>query len=399
MSDTLFDIYQNVESAKALWDTLEAKYMAEDDSSKKFVEELSLVQLGSHLRIEESLRAQENDKPKGKDVVGSSSVNMVEDRRATKTNDKKGTRKDDDVAWWIDSVLLPMHAKIVTCSRGGEHIDPSYFQYVGIIHETTAPYTPRKNGVFERKNRILKEMVNSMLSYSGLSGRFWGEAMLTACYLLNRVSNKRNKVTPYELWYKKKPNLNYLRIWGCRAVVRLPEPKKKSLGERGIDYIFIGYAEHSKAYRFYVIEPNDFISVNIAIESRNAIFDETRFSSIPRPKKMIPRTNGIHKQTESSEMTPDELVELRKSKRKGKLKSFGPDFHLYLIEGSIDEVSTLYPYYFNVENGPKTFDDAMKSQDVAFWKEAINDEMDSIMGNNTFVLVDLPPGCKPLGCK
>ncbi|KAL0325283.1 UNVERIFIED_CONTAM: putative mitochondrial protein [Sesamum radiatum] len=114
---------------------------------------------------------------------------------------------------------------------------------------------------------------------------------------------------------------------------------------------------------------------------------------------MIPRTNGIHKQTESSEMTPDELVELRKSKRKGKLKSFGPDFQLYLIEGSRDEVSTLYPYYFNVEDGPKTFDEAMKSQDVAFWKEAINDEMDSIMGNNTFVLVDLPPCCKPLGCK
>ncbi|GKB91809.1 zinc finger, CCHC-type containing protein [Tanacetum coccineum] len=41
----------------------------------------------------------------------------------------------------------------------------------------------------------------------------------------------------------------------------------------------------------------------------------------------------------------------------------------------------------------------MKSQDVAFWKEAINDETDSIMGNNTWVLADLPPGCKPLSCK
>ncbi|GJZ85240.1 zinc finger, CCHC-type containing protein [Tanacetum coccineum] len=75
-----------------------------------------------------------------------------------------------------------------------------------------------------------------------------------------------------------------------------------------------------------------------------------------------------------------------------------------------------------VPTDPKTFDEAMKSQDVAFWKEAINDEMDSIMGNNTWVLadlpseaindemdsimgnntwvlVDLPPRCKPLGCK
>ncbi|KAL0311306.1 UNVERIFIED_CONTAM: hypothetical protein Sangu_2425300 [Sesamum angustifolium] len=59
-------------------------------------EELSLVQLGSHLRIEKSLSAQENDKPKGKDVVGSSFVNMVEDRRATKPDDRKGKRKVND---------------------------------------------------------------------------------------------------------------------------------------------------------------------------------------------------------------------------------------------------------------------------------------------------------------
>ncbi|CAL1355160.1 unnamed protein product [Linum trigynum] len=41
----------------------------------------------------------------------------------------------------------------------------------------------------------------------------------------------------------------------------------------------------------------------------------------------------------------------------------------------------------------------MKSRKAAFWKEAINDEKDSIMANNTWVLVDLPPGCKPLGSK
>ncbi|GKA97326.1 hypothetical protein Tco_0825220 [Tanacetum coccineum] len=78
----------------------------------------------------------------------------------------------------------------------------------------------------------------------------------------SRVPNKRNMITPYELWTKRKPNLNYLRVWGCRAVVRLPDPKLKTLGERGIECIFVGYAEHSKAFRFYVIEPNDSVSIN-----------------------------------------------------------------------------------------------------------------------------------------
>jgi len=258
--------------------------------------------------------------------------------------------------------------KRLRTDRGGEYIDQTYFQSVGIIHETTAPYTPQQNGISERKNRVLKEMVNSMLSYSGLSNGFWGEAALTACYLLNRVPNKRNKITPYELWNKKKPNLNYLRVWGCRAVVKLPDPKKKSLGERGIDCIFIGYVEHSKAYRFYVIEPNDSYAVHSTIDSRDAIFDENRFSSIPRPKDMVPSFSGTNKDCndEVSEKAVDQSLELRKSKRERKPKSFGPDFQLYLIEGSRDEVSTQYSYCFNVEDDPKTFDEAMKSQDVAF---------------------------------
>jgi len=60
------------------------------------------------------------------------------------------------------------------------------------------------------------------------------------------------------------------------------------LGERGIECIFIGYAEHSKAYRFSVIEQNASITANAVIESIDAIFDETRFSSIPKPKDFIP---------------------------------------------------------------------------------------------------------------
>ncbi|GJW15969.1 zinc finger, CCHC-type containing protein [Tanacetum coccineum] len=232
--------------------------------------------------------------------------------------------------------------KTLRTDRGGEYYDPVFFQSVGIIHETTAPYTPQQNGVAERKNRALKEMVNSMLSYSGLSEGFWGEAMLTACYLLNRVPNKRNKTTPYELWYKKRPNLSFLRVWGCRAVVRLPDPKRKTLGEKGIDCIFVGYAEHSKAYRFYVIEPNDSVSINSIIESRDAIFDENHFSSIPRPKDIIPNSDEFQRDDHSDDV-PSEIPKPR--------------------------------------------------------KEAIDDEIGSIMENNTWVLSDLPPGCKPLGCK
>ncbi|GKB17118.1 zinc finger, CCHC-type containing protein [Tanacetum coccineum] len=221
-----------------------------------------------------------------------------------------------------------------------------------------SPYTPQQNGVVERKNKALKEMVNSMLSYSGLSEGFWGEAMLTACYLLNRVPNKRNKTTPYELWYKKRPNLSFLRVWSWRAVVRLPNPKRKTLGKKGIDCIFIGYVEHSKAYRFYVIEPNDSISINSIIESRDAIFDENRFSSIPRPNDIIPNSNESQSGDHSNDV-PSETPEPRRE----------PIMKLCNLKMLLSE------------------------------KKAIDDEIGSIMENNTWVLSDLPPGCKPLGYK
>ena len=129
-------------------------------------------------------------------------------------------------------------------------------------------------------------MVNAMLSYSGLKNSFWGEAMLTANYLLNRVPSKRNRQSPYELWFKRKPNFNYLRIWGCRAVLRLMKPKWKTLGERGVECIFIGYAHNSYAYRFFVIESNHTISVNTVIESRDVVLYETRFTSNPRTREL-----------------------------------------------------------------------------------------------------------------
>ena len=64
--------------------------------------------------------------------------------------------------------------KCLRTYRGAEYMNPQYFQLVGIIHETMASYTPQQNGVAERKNRVLKEMVNFMISYSGLSKGFWG---------------------------------------------------------------------------------------------------------------------------------------------------------------------------------------------------------------------------------
>ena len=205
--------------------------------------------------------------------------------------------------------------KCLRTDRGGEYYDPNYFETTGIIHQVTAPYTPQQNGVAERKNRTLTEMVNAMLSGSGLSKGFWGEAMLTACHVLNRVPMKKGQITPYELWKKRKPNLNYLRVWGCRAIVKVPEPKRKKIGERGVECIFLGYAQESKACRFMVIESNESISVNTVIESRDAIFDETRFDKIVKPLHETPRDVNPEIEKDLVAIEPKETPEIRKEKK------------------------------------------------------------------------------------
>jgi hypothetical protein len=72
---------------------------------------------------------------------------------------------------------------------------------------------------------------------------------------------------------------------------------------------------------------------------------------------------------------------------------------IFLLEGNREIVLDKIPILLNIEEDPKTYEETMASRDAAFWKEAINDEMDSILSNNTWILVDLPHGSKPIGCK
>nr|GEX92612.1 zinc finger, CCHC-type [Tanacetum cinerariifolium] len=137
------------------------------------------------------------------------------------------------------------------------------------------------------------------------------------------------------------------------------------LGKRGIECIFVGYAENSKAFRFYVTEPNDSVSINFIIKSRDDIIDENRFSSVPRPSlRIFNGTEDIGGSVVPEEVVQQPKLELRKSKRNRTPKDFGPKFQLFLVEGTMDKVSDQHSYCFNVENDLKIFDEAMKSQDV-----------------------------------
>jgi hypothetical protein len=106
----------------------------------------------------------------------------------------------------------------------------------GIARQLTIPYTPQQNGVAERMNRTLFDMVRSMMAQANLPILFWGDALLTAAYILNRVPSKSISSTPYELWNGVKPNLRYFHSWGVQLIftILLMNMRNLVLGGRSV---------------------------------------------------------------------------------------------------------------------------------------------------------------------
>ena len=108
---------------------------------------------------------------------------------------------------------LGVHIKQLRSDRGSEYLSGEFKFYLtqeGIVSQLSALRTPQQNGVAERRNRTLLDMVRSMLSYSSLPISFWGFALETATYLLNLILSKSVSKTPIELWNGRKSSLNHI---------------------------------------------------------------------------------------------------------------------------------------------------------------------------------------------
>ncbi|KAI5350958.1 hypothetical protein L3X38_003849 [Prunus dulcis] len=182
---------------------------------------------------------------------------------------------------------LNLKIKVVRSDRGGEYYrrfdetgrNPGAFakflQQEGIIAQYTNPGTPQQNGISERRNRTLKDMIRSMMSCANLPIFLWGEALKTANYVLNRVPTKSINQIPYEIWNGRKPSLKHLRTWGCKAEAKPYNPAEKKLDPKTISCHFIGYPERTKGYRFYC--PHHTLRF---IETSRAVFIETNEEKI-----------------------------------------------------------------------------------------------------------------------
>jgi len=114
-------------------------------------------------------------------------------------------------------------------------------------------------------------MAHCLLKAMKVPAKFWGEAMKTAVYLLNRAPTKSlNGKTPYEAWFDKKPGVKHLRTFGCTAYAKKLGPGVNKLADRSIPGVMLGYEPGAKGYRIY-----DLAKDRLMI-ARDVIFDEKR---------------------------------------------------------------------------------------------------------------------------
>ncbi|SCZ88747.1 BZ3500_MvSof-1268-A1-R1_Chr2-1g04610 [Microbotryum saponariae] len=101
------------------------------------------------------------------------------------------------------------------------------FQSQGILHETSAPYTPQQNGTVERFNGSLMAIVRAVLAASKLSWKYWSYAMEYATFVANRVlHSKLDGKTAYEVFYGKKPKVSHFRPFGSTVFAQVPKSKR-----------------------------------------------------------------------------------------------------------------------------------------------------------------------------
>ncbi|GJQ99374.1 putative RNA-directed DNA polymerase, partial [Tanacetum coccineum] len=296
--------------------------------------------------------------------------------------------------------------KAIRSDRGGEYISQEFKDYLktcGIVQQLTPPYTPQHNGVSERRNRTLLNMVRSMMSLTILPLSFWDYALESAARILNMVPTKKVDKTPYELWHGKVPNLSYLKVWGCEAHVKRHTPDK--LQQRSVKCIFIGYPKETIGYYFYYLPENkivveryaDFLEKNFVLQKESGRIVELE------DKDILPSENTTEQSINEESLAPivsqeEDVIPVRRSVRTHK----APDRLCLNVEIDPDRLC------FNVEveehslgdlNEPANYKAALSDPEFEKWLVAMNAEMQSMYDNKVWRLVVLPPNAKVVKSK
>ena len=270
-----------------------------------------------------------------------------------------------------------------------------------------------------------------MLHEKVMDYEFWAEAVSTAVYLKNRSPTKAlPKMTPEEAWSGSKPSVEHLRPFGCKAYTHIPIQKRSKLDSKTVECILVGYDGESKAYRLF--DPVKRV-VNVG---RDVIFDERAYDERNEHTERAstnPSQNPTDKPDQNDlgkDQTEKSLVDLE-DEHQGDLSAEDVDYKHTSginsweiqdeIQDALREISRATNRISNIRDvelrrstrkskqperyaclaitEPRTYKEAIDRNDAKQWEKAMREEYDSIISNQTWSVVDLPPGRKAIGCR
>ena len=279
-----------------------------------------------------------------------------------------------------------LYIKALRSDRGGEYMSTAFKSYCeeqGIRRFLTAPYSPQQNGVAERKNRTILDMVRSMLKSKNMPKEFWAEAVQCAVYVQNRCPHaKMGDQTPQEAWSGRKPTVSHLRVFGSVAYAHVPDQRRTKLDDKSKKYVFIGYDEKTKAFKLFdPIEEKVVVSRDVQVNEESA-WDWNNKKEVTQEEEIEESTSApIIKQT--SPPTSDDEEEPRQPKMRSlqDLYETTSEVHLVCLLADAENI---------------TFEEAVRDKK---WQAAMDEEISAIERNETWELVELPKGHQPIGVK
>jgi hypothetical protein len=169
--------------------------------------------------------------------------------------------------------------KVLRTNNGGELLGKEFGQFCKkcvITCQNTTPYTPQKNGVAERMNRMLMDKEKRILSGAGLTQEFWAKVVETTRYLVNMSTLLvLVEMNPKEVWSGKNPSVEHLKVFGCDDFVHAPKEKRRKLDKKAVKCIFIGYKEGMKGYKIWDLASRRIVYI------RDVVFREVVGKSEP----------------------------------------------------------------------------------------------------------------------
>lgn len=305
--------------------------------------------------------------------------------------------------------------KCLRTDRGGEFNSEEFNNFCkqnGIKRQLTAAYTPQQNGVAERKNRTVMNMVRSMLSEKKIPKTFWPEAVNWTVYVLNRCPTLVVKnVTPEEAWSGMKPLVAHFRVFGCVAHVHVPDARRTKLENKSFSCVLLGVSEESKAYRLY--NP---LTKRVVI-SRDVIFEEEKQwdwdasyeeqllmdlewgddeSSIDMDDVNESDSEGGDEVEGAGNSSPNSANEEDINTSEGRVRQPPIWMREYVSGEGLSEEENEVNMALVVSSDPLCFEEAVKSSK---WRMAMDIEIKSIEKNQTWKLTELPTGAKKIGVK